>query len=168
MPARRLPTRPGQRASRVKRRAITRALWPLSGTCTFLSISWSNVQFILSVISIWIGILSLHEVEQNKCKHDPQLSYNNMDDVFELLIKQNVYVQGVWLIPVGFQTKLNTFFWHSRGLEEKMREWGRKSFAFLQGIPKYSSGSLVDTMTISWRAFQMNSTTFELSSLQDT
>ncbi len=33
-----------------------------------------------------------------------------MDDVFELLSKQNVYVQGVRLIPVGFQTQLNTFF----------------------------------------------------------
>ncbi len=33
-----------------------------------------------------------------------------MDDIFELLSKQNVYVQGVRLIPVGFQTKLNTFF----------------------------------------------------------
>ncbi len=33
-----------------------------------------------------------------------------MDDAFELLSKQNVYVQGVRLIPVGFQTKLNTFF----------------------------------------------------------
>ncbi len=33
-----------------------------------------------------------------------------MDDVFELLSKLNLYVQGVRLIPVGFQTKLNTFF----------------------------------------------------------
>ncbi len=33
-----------------------------------------------------------------------------MDDVFEVLSKLNVYVQGVRLIPVGFQTKLNTFF----------------------------------------------------------
>ncbi len=33
-----------------------------------------------------------------------------MDDVFELLSKQNEYVQRVRLIPVGFQTKLNTFF----------------------------------------------------------
>ncbi len=33
-----------------------------------------------------------------------------MDDVFELLSKQNVYVKGVRLIPVGFKTKLNTFF----------------------------------------------------------
>ncbi len=33
-----------------------------------------------------------------------------MDDVFELLGKLNVYVQGVRLMPVGFQTKLNTFF----------------------------------------------------------
>ncbi len=33
-----------------------------------------------------------------------------MDDVFELLGKLNVYVQGVRLIPVGFQTKLNIFF----------------------------------------------------------
>ncbi len=33
-----------------------------------------------------------------------------MDDVSELLSKLNVYVQGVRLIPVGFQTKLNIFF----------------------------------------------------------
>ncbi len=33
-----------------------------------------------------------------------------MDDVFELLSRQNVYVQGVRLIPVGFKTKLNTLF----------------------------------------------------------
>ncbi len=33
-----------------------------------------------------------------------------MDDVFELISKLNVYVQGVGLIPAGFQTKLNTFF----------------------------------------------------------
>ncbi len=33
-----------------------------------------------------------------------------MDDVFERLNKLNVYVQGVRQIPVGFQTKLNTFF----------------------------------------------------------
>ncbi len=37
--------------------------------------------------------------------------YENAEhDVFELLSKLNVYVQGVRLIPVGFQTKLNTFF----------------------------------------------------------
>ncbi len=33
-----------------------------------------------------------------------------MDDVFERLGKQDVYVQGVRLIPVGFKTKLNTLF----------------------------------------------------------
>ncbi len=33
-----------------------------------------------------------------------------MDDVFELLSKLNVYVQGVRLIPVGFKTKLHTRF----------------------------------------------------------
>ncbi len=33
-----------------------------------------------------------------------------MDDVFELLSKQNVYVLGVRLIPGGFKTKLNTLF----------------------------------------------------------
>ncbi len=33
-----------------------------------------------------------------------------MDDVLELLGKLNVYVQGVRLIPVGFQTKLSIFF----------------------------------------------------------
>ncbi len=33
-----------------------------------------------------------------------------MDDVFELLSKLNVYLQGVRLVPVGFQAKLNTFF----------------------------------------------------------
>ncbi len=33
-----------------------------------------------------------------------------MDDVFELLSKLNVYVQGVRLIPVGLKTKLNTLF----------------------------------------------------------
>ncbi len=50
-----------------------------------------------------------------------------MDDVFELLSKLNVYVQGVRLIPVGFQTKLNTFF-HSRGLEGKQgNEGGSRS-----------------------------------------
>ncbi len=45
-----------------------------------------------------------------------------MDDVFELLSKLNVYVQGVRLIPVGFQTPFEHLFWHSRGLEEKTRE----------------------------------------------
>ncbi len=33
-----------------------------------------------------------------------------MDDVFELLSKLNLYVQGVRLIPVGLKTKLNTLF----------------------------------------------------------
>ncbi len=33
-----------------------------------------------------------------------------MDDVFELLSKLNVYVEGVRLRIVGFQTILNTFF----------------------------------------------------------
>ncbi len=33
-----------------------------------------------------------------------------MDDVFEVLRKLNLYVQGVRLIPVGFKTKLNTLF----------------------------------------------------------
>ncbi len=33
-----------------------------------------------------------------------------MDDVFELLSKLNVYVQGVRLLPVGFKIKLNTLF----------------------------------------------------------
>ncbi len=33
-----------------------------------------------------------------------------MVDVLELLSKLNVYVQGVRLIPVGFKTKLSTFF----------------------------------------------------------
>ncbi len=42
-----------------------------------------------------------------------------MDDVFELLSKLNVYVQGVRLIPVGFQTKLNPFF-------DKAMVWKRK------------------------------------------
>ncbi len=49
-----------------------------------------------------------------------------MDDVFELLSKLNVYVQGVRLIPVGFQTKLNTFLtkpWFGReneGIREEV------------------------------------------------
>ncbi len=53
-----------------------------------------------------------------------------MDDVFELLSKLNVYVQGVRLIPVSFKTKLNTLFdkavvWkRKRGNDE-----GGKSFA---------------------------------------
>ncbi len=68
----------------------------------------------------------------------------------------------------GFSNKDEHPFWHSRGLEEKTREWGRKSFAFLQDTPKPSSGSLVNTMTTSWRAFQMNSTIVKLSSFQDT
>ncbi len=90
-----------------------------------------------------------------------------MDGVFELFSKPNVYAQGVQLILVGFQTKLNTFLtWPWFGREnEGMR---RKSFAFFQNIPKYLSGSLVDTMTISWSAFQMNSTIAKLSSFQDT
>ncbi len=88
-----------------------------------------------------------------------------MDDVFELLSKQNVYVQGVRLILVGFKTKLNTLF--DMAAVQK-RKWERKSFAFLQDIPKYLPGSLVDTMTISCSAFQMNSTIGKLSSFHDT
>ncbi len=76
----------------------------------------------------------------------------------EVEVKLNMHVHGVRTVPVGF--KISS--------EEKMREWGRKSFAFLQDIPKYLSGSLVDTMTISWSAFQMNSTIGMLSSFQDT
>ncbi len=30
-----------------------------------------NFAFLVSYLAAW------HEVEQNKCKHDPQLSYNN-------------------------------------------------------------------------------------------
>ncbi len=84
MRARRLPTQPGQRASRVRKRAITRALWPLSGTSIFINqlteceISFKrnvymdrNFEFLLCYLAAW------HEVEQNKYKYDPQLSYNN-------------------------------------------------------------------------------------------
>ncbi len=39
-----------------------------------------------------------------------ETSFFCMDDVFELLSRQNMYVQGVRLIPVGFKTKLNTLF----------------------------------------------------------
>ncbi len=39
-----------------------------------------------------------------------ETSFFCMDDVFELLSKQNVYVQGVRLMLVGFKTKLNTLF----------------------------------------------------------
>ncbi len=99
MPARRLPAQPVQRSSRVRKRAITRSLWPLSGTRTFLSISWSNVKFLFSVISIWIGILSFylaawHEVEQIKCKHDPQLSYSNkIRDLFNEMNFKDVWCE---------------------------------------------------------------------------
>ncbi len=65
-------------------------------------------------------------VREYKACHSPDLcnetSFFCMDDVFELLSKLNVYVQGARLISVGFQTQLNTFFRHSRGLEEKARE----------------------------------------------
>ncbi len=37
--------------------AMTSAMQPLSWTCTFLSISWSNMKFTLSIISVWLGIL---------------------------------------------------------------------------------------------------------------
>ncbi len=54
-----LPVQPIQRASRVGKRTITRVRWPLSWTCTFLVISWSDVKIRLSVISIRIGILCI-------------------------------------------------------------------------------------------------------------
>ncbi len=44
-----------------------------------------------------------------------------MDDVFELLSKLNVYVQGVRLIPVGFQTTLNTFFFDTAMVWKRKR-----------------------------------------------
>ncbi len=72
-----------------------------------------------------------------------------MDDVFELLSKLNVHVQGVRLIPVGFQTKLNTFFDMAVVWKRKRGNEGGSRLHFLQAIPKYSSGSLMDTMTIS-------------------
>ncbi len=59
------------------RRMITHALWPLSGTCTFLSISWSNVKFLWNFEFLFCYLAAWHKVEQNKCKHDRQLSYNN-------------------------------------------------------------------------------------------
>ncbi len=65
-----------------------------------------------------------------------------MDDVFEVFSKLNVYVQGVRTIHVSFKIKLNTFF-------DIAVVCKRKSFAFLQDIPKYLSGSVLDTLTIS-------------------
>ncbi len=68
-------------------------------------------------------------VRENKICHSPrsfdlcnETSVFCMDDVFELLSKLNVYVQRVRLIPVGVQTKLNTFFDIAAVSEEKMRE----------------------------------------------
>ncbi len=54
MPMRCLPAQPGQRASCMIKRAITRALCPLSG----------NYGLLFCYVAVW------HEVEQNKCKHD--------------------------------------------------------------------------------------------------
>ncbi len=47
---------------------------------------------------------------------DNETSVFYMDDVFEVLSKLNVHVQGVRTICVGFKTKLKIFFRHSRGL----------------------------------------------------
>ncbi len=56
MPTRSLPAQPVQPAPRVRKRAITRALPPLSGTGTYLSISWSNVKFLSRITSLGMGI----------------------------------------------------------------------------------------------------------------
>ncbi len=42
------------------------------------------------------------------CDNETMVFY--MNDVFEVLSKLNVYVHGVRTIPMGFKTKLNTFF----------------------------------------------------------
>ncbi len=53
-----------------------------------------------------------------------------MDDVFELLSKLNMYVQGVRLITVGFKTKLNTFFDIAVVRKRKRGNEGGSRFAF--------------------------------------
>ncbi len=74
----------------MRKRAKTRALCPLSGAYTpFINqliaceisfkrnfdMDW-NFEFLFYYLVAW------HEVEQNKCKHDPQLSYNKLRDSF--------------------------------------------------------------------------------------
>ncbi len=84
MPARRLPAQPGQRASRVRKLMITRAVAVIWDMHVFINqlieceiyfkrnfyMDW-NFEFPFCYLSAW------HEEEQNKCKHEPQLSYNN-------------------------------------------------------------------------------------------
>ncbi len=41
---------------------------------------------------------------------DNKITVFYMDDAFDVLSKPNVCVHGVRTIPVGFKTKLNTFF----------------------------------------------------------
>ncbi len=55
-----------------------------------------NFEFLFCYLAAW------HEVEQNKCKHDPQLSYNNkirdlfyeMTFVVSVVANQDVAVQN--------------------------------------------------------------------------
>ncbi len=65
---------------------------------------------------------------------------------------------------MGFKTKLNTLFDIAVVWKRKRGNEGGSRLHILQDIPKYSSGGLVDRMTIN----QMNSTTVKLSSFQDT
>ncbi len=76
------------------------------------------MKFLLSEISIWIGILSFfflylaawHEVEQNRCKHDPQLSYNSkIEDLFNEMNFKDVCCERCGKSTRGWP-KLETFF----------------------------------------------------------
>ncbi len=88
---------------------------------------------------VFLCIIGLQNcVREYKTCHSPRsfdlcndTSVFCMDDVFELLSKLNVYVQGVRLIPVGFQTKLNTLFDIAVVWKRKRRNegWSRLHFA---------------------------------------
>ncbi len=73
--------------------------------------------FCYKINSEFLCIIGLRNcVREYKTCHSPrsfdlcnETSVFCMNNVFELLSKLNVYVQGVRLIPVDFQTKLNTF-----------------------------------------------------------
>ncbi len=111
MPTRSLPARPVQRGLRLGKRTITCALGPFSGTCTFLSINWPNLQFcfkrnfyldwnfgiLFCYLAVW------HKVGQNKCKHDKhqtliRVSFNKIS------FKAMLWALGqikMWLSKIG-------------------------------------------------------------------
>ncbi len=125
MPARRLPTQPAQRASRMRKaRDNARTVAVIWDMHVFINqliecetsfkpnfyMDW-NFEFLFCYLAAW------PEVEQNKCKHDPQLSYyNKVRDLFdemnvkdvccERVVNQDVAALSIYLFLI---TELSAF-----------------------------------------------------------